>query len=269
MKQICQAVTTLSKKQCKKNALPGSKYCFFHIEKTPLLISLILGTLITLSLSAIWYKLVPSEELKALNIESNERKKTAAEEEKRDKESSEKLLEVSEQLSQVQTQLEPFISLANEKYPNIELAEALNKLNNDIKNIREDLSEKNIIIQDLTVKVKKAEKGISVTYDFSGNKWETVKHGNNKLVYGSEFEIFSKMQTLEQQKKYQELIPICEEQIKKTSEWLTPYLYLGIAYANLGNKEKAIELFEHVQRNALGDPEYSPVNDFLKGLKGN
>lgn len=149
------------------------------------------------------------------------------------------------------------------------IATELSELKDEIKYIREDLSEKNIIIQDLTVKAKKAEKGISVTYDFSGNKWETGQHGSHTLVFGSESEIFSKMQTLEQQKKYQELIPICEEQIEKTSEWLTPYFYLGIAYGNLGNIEKAIELFEHVQSNALGDPEYSQVNDFLKRLKGN
>lgn len=148
------------------------------------------------------------------------------------------------------------------------IATELSELKDDIKNIHEDLNEKNRDIQDLKVKAKKAERGIITTYDFNGIKRETGR-GKFLAEMGSETQIFIEMQTLEQQKKYQELIPICEEWIEKTPEWLTPYFYLGKAYANLGNKEKAIELFEHVQRNALGDSEYSQVNDFLKELKGN
>ncbi len=137
MNRICQAVTKSTKIQCKKNALLGSKYCFYHIDKRPILISLIIGAVISLLSYGIWYKLGPSKELTAINAQSNINKKNAKEAEKRAQELSGQLLELSARFSQVQTQLDPFINLANERYPNIGLADALSKLNNDIKNVRE------------------------------------------------------------------------------------------------------------------------------------
>ncbi|MDP8212124.1 MAG: hypothetical protein P9X22_02385 [Candidatus Zapsychrus exili] len=60
---------------------------------------------------------------------------------------------------------------------------------------------------------------------------------------------------------------MCEKQIEKTPEWLTPYLYLGVACANLGQNEKAIRNLEHVEQEAVGDAQYSDAERILKYLK--
>ncbi len=91
--------------------------------------------------------------------------------------------------------------------------------------------------------------------------------GNMILTTTPEMSAFQKIVELEKQKNYLDLITICEKQIKKTPEWLTPYLFLGIAYANMNNKEKAIELFNYVLKNAPDDPNYAQANDFLKMLR--
>ena len=136
-----------------------------------------------------------------------------------------------------------------------------------IDDYQKNLDEKDKIIQELQEKVKKAEKGITLTYDFNGAKRETTRPGDFSLKFGSEFEVFKKIQELEEKKHYGELVTICEKQIKETPEWLTPYLYLGIALANLGYKDRAIDIFEYVKENSFGDPKYSHVSEFLEKLK--
>ena len=98
-------------------------------------------------------------------------------------------------------------------------------------------------------------------------KQETTRPGDFLIEFGSEIEVFKKIQELEEKKQYGELVTICEKQIKETPEWLTPYLYLGVALANLGYKDRAIDIFEYVKENSFGDPKYSQVNEFLEKLK--
>jgi tetratricopeptide (TPR) repeat protein len=148
-----------------------------------------------------------------------------------------------------------------------ELVEGKNQLIEKLDKYQKDLTEKEKTIQELEKKAKKAERGISSTFDFNGARRATSRPGHISVSIGPEVKIFKRIQVLEQQKNYPELITICEQQIKKTPEWLTPYLYLGVAYANIGNKEKAIELFEYVVQNAPDDPAYSQAKDFLKKFK--
>ena len=136
-----------------------------------------------------------------------------------------------------------------------------------IEDYQKNLDEKDKKIQELQEKAKKAEKGITSTYDFNGAKRETTRPGHISLKFGSEFEVFKKIQELEEKKHYGELVKICEKQIKETPEWLTPYLYLGIALDNLGYKDRAIDIFEYVKENSFGNPKYSHVNEFLEKLK--
>lgn len=140
-------------------------------------------------------------------------------------------------------------------------------LSEEIKTYQKDLREKNKKIVELEEKAKKAEKGITLTYDFNGAKRKTTKPGHIFLSEGPEVKVFKKMQELETQKSYTQLVTLCEKQIKETPEWLTPYLYLGVGLANLGNRDKALEMFEYVKENTFGDPAYSQVNEFLKKLR--
>lgn len=150
---------------------------------------------------------------------------------------------------------------------NEELIEGKNILIKKIDDYQTDLKEKDEKIKLLEEKVKKTERGIISSYKFNGTKNEMLGPGNFVATLGRETEVFKKMDELIKQKNYPELIKICKEQITETPEWLTPYLYLGAAYAETGNKNKAIEMFEYVQKNAYGNPKYSIVNEFLKELK--
>jgi tetratricopeptide (TPR) repeat protein len=141
------------------------------------------------------------------------------------------------------------------------------ELKSEIGRYQTDLNEKEKTIQELEKQAKKAMRGISSTYDFNGAKRITTRPGHISLEVGPEVEIFNKINELEKQRNYPELKNICEQQIIKTPEWLTPYLYLGLAYANMDNKEKAIEMFEYVLNNAPDDPAYAQAKEFLKKLK--
>lgn len=84
---------------------------------------------------------------------------------------------------------------------------------------------------------------------------------------GKEYETFQKMDKLMKERKLDELIKIAEEQINENQEWLTPYFFLGIAYADLDQKEKAIKNLEYVSEKAPNDPNYKAVKHFLERLK--
>jgi hypothetical protein len=59
---------------------------------------------------------------------------------------------------------------------------------------------------------------------------------------------------------------LCEEQIQKTPEWLTPYLCAGVANANLDRFDEAIRL-EYVEKMAASNPEYSAAARVLNEVR--
>jgi len=122
--------------------------------------------------------------------------------------------------------------------------------------------EKNEMIKKLQVETSKASRWISISYDFKGTKRET-KAGHINLIQGKEIAVFKTMSKLQNEKNYIELVTVCENQIKETPEWLTPYLFLGVAYDNLDKKDKAIQMYEYVKENSFGDSEYADAYYFL------
>jgi tetratricopeptide (TPR) repeat protein len=111
-----------------------------------------------------------------------------------------------------------------------------------------------------------AGRGVVSIYSYNGVKRQTYG-GNINAVAGEECEIFQRMVVLEQSKDFPELIKLCKQQIKKTPDWLTPYLFLGIAQANMGSKDEAIKNIRHVVDNAPEDPEYKQAEEVLKQLE--
>ena len=106
-----------------------------------------------------------------------------------------------------------------------------------------------------------------VTYDFNGVKH--VQQGHSfRAVTGDEFEIFQQLQELERQQNWIAVRDLCEAQIEKTPEWLTPYLCVGVAHANLGEEQEAIRRLEHVEKAAAGNPLYSAATRILNQLRG-
>ena len=135
-----------------------------------------------------------------------------------------------------------------------------------INTYQKDSEAKNVKINLLQQEMKKAKRGISRTYDFNGAKRDT-RPGYAGVSVGPELMVFQTMLKFEQEKKYADLVSLCSQQIIKTPEWLTPYFFLGIAHANLGNKEQAIKQFEHVVQEAPDDPSYIKADEFLKKLR--
>lgn len=62
MKRACAATAKSTREPCKRNALPGSRYCIFHVEKTPLLC----GAIVSAILGYLLCWIIPSPELTEL-----------------------------------------------------------------------------------------------------------------------------------------------------------------------------------------------------------
>jgi hypothetical protein len=105
-----------------------------------------------------------------------------------------------------------------------------------------------------------------VSYDFNGVKH--VQQGHSfRVVSGEECEVFRELQELERQHDWPAVRDVCEAQIEKTPEWLTPYLCAGVAHANLGRQEEAIQRLEHVEKAAAGNPLYAAATRILNQLR--
>jgi len=106
----------------------------------------------------------------------------------------------------------------------------------------------------------------SVTYDFNGVRH--VQQGHRfRVITGEEFEVFQQLQRLEMEQDWPAVVEICEAEIEKTPEWLTPYLCCGVAHANLGHTEAAIHRLELVERESGGNPLYSAASRILMQLR--
>lgn len=73
---------------------------------------------------------------------------------------------------------------------------------------------------------------------------------------GEELTTFQEMGRLYDQEDWAALRDLCEQQRKKTPKWLTPSLYAGVAYARLGEVEKAIERLDYVIKEAGDNSDY-------------
>jgi len=129
-----------------------------------------------------------------------------------------------------------------------------------------DLEKKDEKIKELDKKAKMTTRGVTSMYSFNGAKRQTYG-GNINVVAGEEFGIFQQMVDLEKSKNYPALIEICEQQIKKTPDWFTPYFYKGVAQANKGLKDEAIKNIRYAVDNTLGDPEYAEARKILERLE--
>jgi|SRR5580704_2851902 hypothetical protein len=105
-----------------------------------------------------------------------------------------------------------------------------------------------------------------VTYDFTGIKH--IQHGpNSSATTWDEFAIFQILEELEKRGRWVEVRELCEEQIQKTPEWLTPYLCAGVANANLDRFDEAIRWLERMERMAACNPEYSAATRVLNQVR--
>jgi hypothetical protein len=140
------------------------------------------------------------------------------------------------------------------------------QLLSDIQGYQRDLRGRDERIRELEAAAKAAKRGVVKRYDFNGGK-RTQSGGGSNVVVGAEFNVFQKMVALERSKDFSELIRLAEAQIAQTPEWLTPYYFLGIAFANTNQRDKAIRNLQRVVDEAGGDPEYSGAAELLGRIR--
>jgi tetratricopeptide (TPR) repeat protein len=122
-------------------------------------------------------------------------------------------------------------------------------------------------IHELETASKQARRGVVDIYKFNGDKWEASGRGNFTVANSTTQAVFQRMSTLKKQQAFSELIPLCQLQIRKTPEWLTPYLWLGEAYAATGQRESALLYLRQVVREAPGDPDYADAEELVGKLE--
>jgi hypothetical protein len=103
-------------------------------------------------------------------------------------------------------------------------------------------------------------------YEFNGVK-HTQEGNKFTAIAGEEMGVFQKLVELQKQQDWPTLRDVCEERIKKSPEWLTPYLFAGVAYAHLGDREQAVKRLEYVDKQAAGNSEYSDAGRLLEVLR--
>lgn len=129
-----------------------------------------------------------------------------------------------------------------------------------------DLQQKQQEIDALNVEAAKSRRGVVSTWDYNGARREGTA-GDMHVTVGDEVNVFQQLVRLEQERRFGEIVGLATKQIAKTPEWLTPYMFRGVAYANIGEVAKATADLEHVVRAAPGDPNYRNAAATLQRLK--
>jgi len=103
----CGAQARSSGEQCRRRSFPGSKYCWAHVDRGPLLAGALLGAVLSVLGAELWRTAVPSTELQELRV--------------------------------LNEAIQPVLRVARESAPAATDAEALNALLDEVRELR-DLS---------------------------------------------------------------------------------------------------------------------------------
>jgi hypothetical protein len=92
------------------------------------------------------------------------------------------------------------------------------------------------------------------TYDFNGFK-RVISPGR---IEGSDGEMaaFKELVKANTSTNWKEMLSLSEAEKSKAQEWLTPYFFAGLAYANLCEKDKAISNLKYFIEWASGSKSY-------------
>lgn len=244
----CQGHAKSTGLQCKVKSLPGSKYCIFHIEHAPLLLSGIVGALLGLGATEIYHSYVPTQEVR--------------------------------EMQQIRTILTP---IAAQQYPNVSMTDSLKRLAIAIPEIidakdillrqvseyKEMKQSQDETISKLTREMSFAKQGRVTTWNFKGSRLESRPGYTSIVTNTPEAEAFKNFVRYQDSDDWGRLIEAATQEIRKNPDWMTPYLLLGVAYGNIGQREKGIINLEKVIEMRPDDPQYAQAKELLKKLKEN
>jgi uncharacterized membrane protein YciS (DUF1049 family) len=137
--------------------------------------------------------------------------------------------------------------------------EALTRLDDDLK--AERLKSAELVLK------READRVVSDNLDYGGVHHLSAGDGTQRMSVGSEQAVFETIQRLYALKDWVQLRLICESEIKVTPQWLTPYMFSGVASANLHDYPSAIDRLQHVVAEAGEDPHYSDAPRLLADVK--
>jgi hypothetical protein len=137
----------------------------------------------------------------------------------------------------------------------------------EVRTYQADSKSKQREIDTLKEEAVKARRGVVSLWDFNGAKREGSA-GNMSVTAGPEVAVYQEMGQLEREGKHQQVVDLATQQIQKTPDWLTPYFARAVAYAKLGQTDKAISDLEHVVKFSGGDKAYARAADMLQRMRG-
>jgi hypothetical protein len=88
-----------------------------------------------------------------------------------------------------------------------------------------------------------------VTFEYTGIRHTTTQSPNKTVADDENTSVFYKMVSLFDTGDWKSVTDLGDLQIQKTPDWLTPYMISGLAYANMCDRQKAIELLKYVEEH--------------------
>ncbi|MCK9282384.1 MAG: hypothetical protein M0P71_17350 [Melioribacteraceae bacterium] len=150
-----------------------------------------------------------------------------------------------------------------------DLIEGNKELNIKLDDYQKSIIEKDHKINELEEKVKQAKYGVQKRYTYQGYKSPSGAYKDIMIADDgpSIFENLTKLEKINTNESLQEILSICNEQIKVKPDWFTLYLFKGMALEKLGFKEKAILEFEYVINHGPQDEEFQkPAKLYIEKL---
>jgi len=151
---------------------------------------------------------------------------------------------------------------------------AIQKIPDLVKEILENKTEAQAILAKLDEILQHLNPNAAVkTYNCYGWARIVSPGASSMFVNKSEDETFryEKLSSLNNQKKFNELLTECRVQIKTAPEWLTPYLFSGLAYIGLGDRTKAKEMLDEFDSKtgpAYSEGDCKGMADFIRQRTG-
>jgi tetratricopeptide (TPR) repeat protein len=109
----------------------------------------------------------------------------------------------------------------------------------DLLKILDDIRSGQIRIENGVVRIEQKVEGMTHRYWPNGQKLVQGGPGQMNAEEGEQ-PAFNEIQAAANAQDWKKTIELCQKEIAKVPEWLTPYFYLGGAYLNTGQHDQAL-----------------------------